>query len=246
MAHDWRHELEIQVAQASKAVQLLSEEMRQAKASASKAQCQVGELSSRGGGSRLEDAGEAADIVEALAREWDVSFGERVARCDAASEGCERCVKVMEDRLRSFSSELRLQLVSEGEKLMDVLTPSLQVGKAEPLAAATAAAAAAAAEVFAAADERGSPQASFLRMSPLASSPARSPLRMFAASAAGTMEGGDGNANGLLASLSKRVTDQEQSMEELRRHNASLRSEMDGYQLEQKVTRSLAGLERRS
>eukprot|EP00930_Biecheleria_cincta_P046104 TRINITY_DN31799_c0_g1_i1.p1 TRINITY_DN31799_c0_g1~~TRINITY_DN31799_c0_g1_i1.p1 ORF type:complete len:940 (+),score=221.31 TRINITY_DN31799_c0_g1_i1:44-2863(+) len=245
-----RQELDRSVLQPGSTVQRLAEELKDVRACVEGAKGLAEET--RREVSKLANTNrqETADgTTNALLELWESKLNERLDRCDAAAASCEQCADSVEKRLRDISNELRTQLATEGSKLVDILAPSLQSQDGAPMAAATAAAAAAAAEVFSAAEAGGSPLAAkagfSLRGSPKAVSSIR-PMELFRSSRTDLTfqdDHEDSDTQDLLKVLLNRVSQQETTLQELRNKNDELRSAMDGYNLEKKVHRSLAGLE---
>jgi len=176
-------------------------------------------------------------------------------RCDAGAAGCERIVQealakvaVMESQLRAIAADLRTQLAQEGGTLLEALAiPNLNSMRLESGAEPTIAAAAAAREMITAMSpgsrgpigtppSTGRPprSANFVLGATMAE---RSPHREQVGSVTGTEN---------LDLITQRLHQQERAVEELRQLQASLRGEVDGFLVEHRVSRSLAGLERRS
>eukprot|EP00931_Biecheleriopsis_adriatica_P086278 TRINITY_DN60988_c0_g1_i1.p1 TRINITY_DN60988_c0_g1~~TRINITY_DN60988_c0_g1_i1.p1 ORF type:complete len:1011 (-),score=287.85 TRINITY_DN60988_c0_g1_i1:42-2726(-) len=222
-------ELDRQASQLTKNVQNISDELLQVrtalegtKGMAEETQRKVRELNTGGETSTLELAEDvAAKAAEKAAIALEDTVSDSLARCNVAVRSCEKFAQQLEAGLRDVSSELRVQ-------------SQVNTVAAEALSA------------------RGSPLAQSMRGSPLATgavsvtSLGGQPRRLFGRQeepeTQEVMEE-ESEANSLLTALMKRVNQQSEAIDVLRQKNSELSSAMDSYNLEQKVSRSLAGLE---
>ncbi|CAE7652660.1 unnamed protein product [Symbiodinium sp. CCMP2456] len=225
-------------------VRLAAEEIRQLRAAmdstreiAEEARRDVVEFLSRGSDDSFLEAAERAAQVTASSLED--RFCERLDRCDAAASSCEQLTKEMENRLRQVSSELRAH-----QQLVSVLAPSLQSMEADSVATATAAATAAAAAATEVLSEvRNSPAMRSLRSSPSRSLNSTT-QELFRRSDEAMSEQPDSRTCPI-SPISEEAEVDEQSfiIQGRRQKNRDLSVDVDQFSLQQKVARSLAGLE---
>lgn len=191
----------------------------------------------------VEIAREAVgEAVEALGERLEQDLAEPMARCDAGAADCERIVQeaflkvaAMESQMTAIATDLRAQLAQEGGTLLEVLSaPSMRVdGGVEPAGAA----AAAAREML----SGMSPARSLCGHDAAESTPRARVRAIGSRETAPSAPGADG-----LDALTRRLLQQEQALEELREWKVSFQGEIEGFLVDHRVSRSLAGLEQRS
>jgi len=250
LVSEFRQDLERRLLQrnngqaSSDQVRLAAEEIRQLRSAmdstreiAEEARRDVVEFLSRGSDDSFLEAAERAARVTASSLED--RFCERLDRCDAAASCCEQLTKEMENRLRQVSSELRAH-----QQLVSVLAPSLQSMEADSVATATAAATAAAAAATEVLSEvRNSPAMRSLRSSPSRSLNSTT-QELFRRSDEAMSEQPDSRICPI-SPISEETEVDEQSfiIQGRRQKNRDLSVDVDQFSLQQKVARSLEGLE---
>jgi len=209
-----------------------------------------------------ETAREAAgEAVAMLGKTWQQELQGSLIRCDEGSSKCERCVEAalakvgaMEGQLRSIADDLRSQLAQEGGSLIEALGSSVRLdGSRSPDPAL--AASIAAREMLTGHSPcrvRREPAIGDSWSSPQVGRPPRSQRRPSltleerissqdqASSVAMARNVGYTNA-----SVDERLQEHDQAVQDLREMHLALQGEVEGFLLERRVTRSLAGLERR-
>ncbi|CAJ1396061.1 unnamed protein product [Effrenium voratum] len=181
----------------------------------------------------------AQEVARHAAAALEEDFSERLGRCENAAASCEQLTQELEKRLREVSSELKAH-----QQLVTAVTAMAPTFAAEDTAAAAANAAfAAASEVLSArnspARSRSSPNRSqhkeLFRRSEESHESRVSPIEELTAE--------ESDTESRISMLMQRVDLQASALETLRQKNDQLSHQVDRYNLQQKVSRSLAGLE---
>lgn len=215
-----------------------------------------------------------SEAVEVLGQRLEQDLAEPLARCDAGAADCERIVQealskvgAMEGQLLAIATDLRAQLAQEGGTLLEVLSaPSIRYDSGVEPTAAVAVAAREMLSGMSPARSLPAPDAADLapqgrlgnRETALGTPPPSVPPRLPALGSASVAYGSSacepsgtaiaahsGGADSL-DEITQRLHEQEQLVEELRQWKMSLQGEVEGFLVEHRVSRSLAGLERRS